>query len=133
LKPELDQQLCVKYPKIFADRHADMKITAMCWGFDCGDGWYDIIDKLCADIQAICDRDSFQIKAFQVKEKFGALRFYIGAGNDEIFDLINKAENQSSITCERCGKPGKIKGRRWIYCACDEHTNDEDKHKDEDK
>jgi predicted nucleic acid-binding Zn ribbon protein len=99
----------------------------MCWGFECGDGWYDLIDQLCADIQAICDRTGGQIKAVQVKEKFGALRFYINHGNDEIYDLITKAEHQSELTCERCGKPGKIKGRGWRYCACDEHTSNQDK------
>ena len=26
---ELDNKLCTKYPKIFADRHADMRTTAM--------------------------------------------------------------------------------------------------------
>jgi hypothetical protein len=38
MKQELDEQLCAKYPKIFVNRHADMKTTAMCWGFECGDG-----------------------------------------------------------------------------------------------
>lgn len=48
---ELDQDLCARYPKIFRDRYADMRTTAMCWGFDCGDGWYNIINNLCANIQ----------------------------------------------------------------------------------
>lgn len=47
MKQELDEQLCNKYPLIFKDRNADMRTTAMCWGFDCGDGWYNIIDVLC--------------------------------------------------------------------------------------
>jgi hypothetical protein len=47
----LDQQLCDKYPKIFANRHEDMTTTAMCWGFECGDGWFNILDQLCAQIQ----------------------------------------------------------------------------------
>ena len=51
MKSELDIQLCERYPKIFRDRHADMQYTAMCWGFDCGDGWYELIDALCANIQ----------------------------------------------------------------------------------
>ena len=33
MRQELDQLLCERYPKIFANRHADMKTTAMCWGF----------------------------------------------------------------------------------------------------
>lgn len=52
---ELDTKLCKKYPKIFKDRHADMRTTAMCWGFECGNGWYNIIDKLCSNIQGHID------------------------------------------------------------------------------
>jgi hypothetical protein len=47
MKRELDSQLCEKYPLIFKDRNADMRTTAMCWGLECGDGWYNIIDVLC--------------------------------------------------------------------------------------
>jgi hypothetical protein len=47
MKKELDEALCAKYPLIFRDRHANMQTTAMCWGFECGDGWYNIIDILC--------------------------------------------------------------------------------------
>jgi len=51
VKQELDEALCVKYPKIFKDRYGDMKETLMCWGFDVGNGWYKILDSLCAQIQ----------------------------------------------------------------------------------
>ena len=51
MRKELDEELCKKYPKIFRDRHGDMRSTAMCWGFDCGDGWYNLIDKMCSVIQ----------------------------------------------------------------------------------
>lgn len=51
----LDSQLCEKYPKIFKDRRASMQQTAMCWGFEHGDGWYNIIDKLCLNIQYYID------------------------------------------------------------------------------
>lgn len=53
MTPELDKKLCDKYPKIFQDRNADASVTAMCWGFP-GDGWYTLIDKLCAVIQGHC-------------------------------------------------------------------------------
>lgn len=55
MSPELDNKLCEKYPKIFKNRYADMQTTAMCWGFECGDGWYNIIDKLCSNIQGRID------------------------------------------------------------------------------
>lgn len=48
---ELDKKLCEKYPLIFRDRNAPMHQTCMCWGFSCGDGWYNIIDILCSRIQ----------------------------------------------------------------------------------
>jgi hypothetical protein len=52
MKQELDDALCAKYPEIFQDRHGKMSETAMCWGFACGDGWYALIDRLCALIMA---------------------------------------------------------------------------------
>ena len=48
MREELDLKLCEKYPLLFKDRNAPMTQTCMCWGFCCGDGWYDLIDTLCA-------------------------------------------------------------------------------------
>jgi hypothetical protein len=56
MKQELDEALCAKYPKIFKYRHAPMTHTAMCWGFECGDGWYNIVDVLCGNIQHHVDQ-----------------------------------------------------------------------------
>jgi hypothetical protein len=56
MNKELDKQLCAKYPKIFKNRHADMHTTAMCWGFEHGDGWYNIIDMMCSNIQHHIDQ-----------------------------------------------------------------------------
>lgn len=50
MKKELDELLCKKYPEIFVDRHANMQMTAMCWGFDIGDGWFNIINVLCESL-----------------------------------------------------------------------------------
>lgn len=51
MKEELDELLCKRYPKIFRDRHGDMRTTAMCWGFDIGDGWFNIINQMCRNMQ----------------------------------------------------------------------------------
>lgn len=51
MREELDAKLVEKYPTIFKNRFASMQETAMCWGFECGDGWYHIINSLCANIQ----------------------------------------------------------------------------------
>ena len=48
MRKELDEALCAKYPLVFRDRNGDMRSTLMCWGFEVGDGWYNIIDTLCS-------------------------------------------------------------------------------------
>ena len=62
MKKELDEALCAKYPEIFRDRHGDMRETAMCWGFNCGDGWYNIIDATCDVIQNHIDNHNRHIE-----------------------------------------------------------------------
>ena len=73
MKKENDDYLVNKYPKIFKDRYGDMKQTAMCWGFECGDGWFWIIDNLCGCIQSYIDSNS---KKTRIKNKY--VRFFIG-------------------------------------------------------
>ncbi len=43
MKRELDEQLCKIAPHLFTDRNGDMRDTCMTWGFDCGDGWYNLL------------------------------------------------------------------------------------------
>ena len=138
MKQELDELLCQRYPKIFVNRHGDPKQTLMCWGFECGDGWYNIISQLCANIQHHVDwaqeqKEKYergegcsQVVAVQVKEKFGTLRFYTNGGNEQIYGMIRMAESMSAVTCEECGAPGTRRGRAWIYTACDAHAKEEE-------
>lgn len=51
MNPALDNYLVKSYPEIFVNRYASIKQTAMCWGFDIGDGWFNIIDNACFLIQ----------------------------------------------------------------------------------
>ena len=132
MRKELDEALCAKYPDIFKDRYGDMRETAMCWGFP-GDGWYNIIDNLCATIKnreynlKLNKKEYVPVVATQVKEKYGSLRFYYDGGDDYIDGAVAFAEYMSEMICEKCGKPGKLRGRSWMYTACDEHTREEDK------
>lgn len=121
---KLDKRLVKKYPEIFKDRYADMRQTAMCWGFECGDGWYKVIDGLCKRIMKLTKESGSEIPtATQVKEKFGTLRFYLSPETDEVFDLIMKAEQKSAQTCEICGKIGKLREKNtWLKTLCDNHA-----------
>jgi len=91
--------------------------------FECGDGWYDLLYDLSKGIQKLIDegKESPNFTVYQVKEKYGTLRFYTGGySTTELEDLIDKAEERSAETCEQCGKPGKLlieKG--WHSTVCE--------------
>jgi hypothetical protein len=80
-----------------------------------GVGWTHIINHLINDLEKL----GWDGHVYQVKEKFGGLRFYIGAATDEIHDRIQEAENESFTVCERCGAPGYPKDEGWILTLCD--------------
>lgn len=134
MKRELDEKLVAKYPEIFKNRKGSMKTTAMCWGFECGDGWYDLIDNLCDNLMKLSTEvDPPHVPvAVQVKEKFGTLRFYLESGTDAQFDACSDAGRASESICETCGEPGKLRGGGWWYVACDNHTDPEDLKEDVD-
>lgn len=123
MSPELDKQLVEKYPLIFANRFGSPHQTGMCWGFECGDGWYDLIDTLCASIQNRCNVAAIpQVIATQVKEKFGGLRFYFTGGDYFIDGMVEVVEELSTKICDTCGDRGKcITDQGWWYTACEKH------------
>jgi hypothetical protein len=104
---ELQDQLYQRYPAIFAERLLPATETAMCWGITIGNGWYQLIDGLCAQLQRETDRDgAAQVVAAQVKEKFGTLRFYAHDLSDRQSGMIALAIELSGRICDVCGAPG---------------------------
>jgi hypothetical protein len=108
-----------RYPVLYQGRKFPITQSLIPFGIETGDGWLKIIDQLSADITALDEKNGSETIATQVKEKFGALRFYVQAGSDAIFDLIDKAEDESSRTCEMCGEPGELRGVGWVSTMCD--------------
>ena len=134
MKQEFDKLLCERYPKMMVNRNKNMKETCMCWGFECGDGWFNILDQLMGNIQHHIDwnnknfekgykqyKEVPQVTLDQVKEKFGTLRFYYSGGDDEIRGMVRMAESMSAVTCEECGLPGTQTQGGWIKTACAAH------------
>jgi hypothetical protein len=97
------------------NRNKGMQETCMCWGFECGDGWFNILNQLMGNIQHHIDWKNEQKEKYnrgegcpqvtldQVKEKFGTLRFYYTGGDDAIDGMVRMAESMSGVTCEGCG------------------------------
>ncbi len=112
MKQEHNQQLFDRYPKIFEHRE-------QLW---CRDGWFDLIDALCARLQEVSDRTGSQVVARQVKEKVGVLRFCASEGTTEHADAIEEAEQASLHICEVCGQPGVVRvSARYVQCRCPAH------------
>lgn len=182
MNARLDAYLVKKCPTLFVDRYKSMKETCMCWGFECGNGWYALLEEAARKLEPLCRAEyekaasqekpwyryirnaiGFTIRplrlpfvfsilykivnfiqpnvynnavywyggppcrASQVKEKFGTLRFYMTSQTLEMDTIIKEAERASSVTCEQCGKKGKLRGHGWLYTACARHTKKEDK------
>jgi len=126
MKEDLEERLFSRFPSFFRYR-SNLRASLMGFGFECGDGWFDLIWKLCEDIERAVPPEGFNVA--QVKEKYGGLRFYAGPCSEEVFNLISEAEDKSYSICEICGAPGKLRDDRgWILTLCDKH-NDNDKSK----
>jgi hypothetical protein len=128
MAPEFDKYLCEKYPKIFKNRDGSIMETCMAWGFECGDGWFNVIDALCKEIQhhidwkykdlPVDEREAIQVVADQVKEKYGTLRFYYHGGDEVIEGMVSMAESMTHRTCEVCGNSGQLRAGGWYRTLC---------------
>lgn len=117
---ELERSLLRKYPAIFGEDPTSTN-RAVYWGVECGDGWHNLLDTLCHDIQSYINSEHVQQVTFiQVKEKFGELRIYYTLIDKHIDDLIKEVAKKSKVTCEYCGAPGvhQKTSSGWVKTLC---------------
>lgn len=92
------------------------------WGFMCGDGWFDLLmrlsAKLEAELQASSARRQDLPQAGEIKEKFGRLRFYVHKQPAHWRAWIWEAERESGKTCEICGAPGSLHLGAGVKTVC---------------
>ena len=86
------------------------------WKFiSCGFGWMDLIVS--------CDKDLSEIdptyKLYQIKEKYGMLRYYYSTSkpeeSEEMNNVIRKYELMSTGTCEVSGKQDALLFQKRSY------------------
>lgn len=126
MTPELEIKLTEKYPKLFVNKNKSPMETLICFGCDCGDGWYKILDHLFGYLNDLMERkfsldyteeykkehkhksdyyENFysykhlppQIVLDQVKEKYGTLRVYYHLEYENIPDEIAPLINMSQV------------------------------------
>lgn len=140
MNKELQDKLMEKYPKIFYKGiDSNKTVTCMYLGIECHNGWYDLLDALCFNIQEHCNNENLryipetdkyefvvegdsnyvQVIAAQVKEKMGTLRFYVDGGDKTTEGMIRMAESMSSRLCELCGSPATTnRNSGWLHTTC---------------
>ena len=92
---------------------------------DMPEGWRNAFGiKMCDEIKEELIRCKYldEYRVVQVKEKFGALRWYDYGVPDgcRVPDIINTYEKISAYTCIRCGKPATKISNGWICPWCDD-------------
>jgi hypothetical protein len=83
MKKELDEYLCKVYPKMMVNRNKSMQETCMCWGFECGDGWFQILNQLMGNIQHHID---WRGRQRDIDIKFNEMAVQLKAGDSTLFD-----------------------------------------------
>lgn len=117
--PNKLDSLYTKYPTAYA-RPTGRRETFAMFGFECGPGWFDILDRLGAVLEL------HKVSCAQVKEKFGMLRVYWHAdylepdADDAVRAAIDAAEAESASVCEQCGDLGgeTISLGGWLKTLC---------------
>lgn len=103
----------------------DPRQSLITFGFECGDGWFDVIYELCSKIKEHLGTVPDGWYVLQVKEKYAGLIYYTSWVDDEVNRLIDEAEGKSFKTCETCGSEGKMMERHgWYKTVCPKHAEE---------
>lgn len=86
------------------------KMVGYKW-IDVDEGWYQLVVSCDEELMAIDPKYAI----LQIKEKFGALRYYMSPSNDTtaeqrdaMWAIVLKYEELSKTVCEATGKPGVL-------------------------
>jgi len=157
MKRELQEVIMKDFPFMMRGQSLDEQKAAGgiydlygAFGMEIGDGWFNLLYDLCKEIEDIYIKEgkSVDIIIDQIKEKFGALRFYyhhsddkntihaidfLGTGTMRLYpddkdilikkkikELVSEYEKKSKSICEVCGSEGVLRTERpWIRTLCD--------------
>ena len=119
MRDDLKIALCNDFPTLYQTDRVRQN------GIAIGNGWEPLLRKLSEKIMlslaTLPEEERATFEVWQVKEKFGALRYYAEPSDitPEIKQAIQEAESVSAITCEICGGPGESYTiTDWIHTLC---------------
>lgn len=91
MNQENTKKLVERFPVLYQEFHDPMSTTCMCWGFDHGDGWFDIIWELSLAIEDEIGYTARQKKLFLLKKK------YSRKWNDFIYKLSPPVQDETEL------------------------------------
>lgn len=57
MKKELELQLKKEFPNLYSDLYGDCRTTCMAWGFECGDGWFQLLYDLSSKLEPLVKKE----------------------------------------------------------------------------
>lgn len=109
MNPELTAKLYVAFPHLYRGHTKNMEESSMCWGFQCGDGWYQLLFDLSQTLSDYTEaHPELDIEVVEVKSKFGDLRFSLGVHDEGLKALIDDARTRAATVCELTGSSGQL-------------------------
>lgn len=101
----LTEQMYCAFPYLYRGRMKPPDESAMCYGFECGDGWYQVLYDLSQELTDYTLLHPFlDLEVMQVKSKFGTLRFHLNYSDSFTKELISRARERADLICEITGK-----------------------------
>lgn len=107
----------IQVPKIY-------DIGLYLYGFECGLGWYSIIESALEQIESIVSRmpkeEINNYHVLRVQDELGELIITMSETNSDINNIIIEAQNKCRVTCSICGEPGEYQDGIVICAPCKE-------------
>lgn len=97
------------------------------WRPPVGAGWHPMLHEALTKIDTIVGGDASRFRIDQIKEKFGALRFYVRVADEalgkQVLEIKDEIERRSARMCETCGADAQIHNYGgWYGCLCPAHA-----------
>jgi len=118
MSPEKEERLVKQFPELFRDYGKPPTESCLAFGCEHGDGWFTLLNRVCEKLEKVRNSSGLDLYFQQIKEKWGLLCIYMSFYTDEVENILEQAEKESSCICEWCGAPGELHTHGWCRTLC---------------
>jgi hypothetical protein len=88
-----DREIIHRYQRLF-DVSGDVTTSQMQWGFQCGPGWFGLLEQMCSRIQPLA-QEGFALVC--IKSKNATLRVHCRGGDDAVDAVIEATKAEALL------------------------------------